>query len=228
MRQATHCNNKTTGRCKHRILIVDDHPLVRSGLSALIGAESDLEVCGQTGTVSEALSLASSMSCDLAIIDLSLADGDGLDLVKRLRVRQPALKLLVCSVYDEALFAQRALTAGAMGYINKKEATSQIVDAIRQVLQGKLFMSNQLIQHSLQELSQRGAKPSVSVTPLSDRELQVYRLVGTGLGTSQIAEQLHLSVKTIESHKEKIKKKLHLSTANELLRHAIQWSHEQV
>lgn len=227
MQEVTDCS-KNKVRRKWHILVVDDHPLVRSGLSALISAEPDLEVCGETGAVSEALNLAATTSPDLAIVDLSLTDSDGLELVKRLRSHHPALRLLVCSVYDETLFAQRALAAGAMGYINKKEATIRIVEAIRQVLQGELFVSDQVAQLTLQELTQRGTKPHVSVASLSDRELQVYRLIGEGLRTSQIAGQLHLSVKTIESHKEKIKKKLNLTSASKLARHAVQWSQDQI
>ncbi len=224
MQEVTSCSKNKVWR----ILVVDDHPLVRSGLSALIRAEADLEVCGETGTVGEALNLATTASPDLAIIDLSLADSDGLELVKRLKTRHPALKLLVCSVYDETLFAQRALAAGAMGYINKKEATTRIVEAIRQVLQNELYVSDQVAQLTLQELTQPGVKQHASITSLSDRELQVYRLIGEGLRTSQIAEQLHLSVKTIESHKEKIKKKLNLTSASKLARHAVQWSQDQI
>lgn len=214
---------------KCRILIVDDHPLVRSGLSALIGAEPDLQVCAETGTVTEALDLAMTSSPDLAIIDLSLANhGDGLDLIKRLRTRAPMLKILVCSVYDEALFAQRALAAGAMGYINKREATACVVDAIRQVLQGDYFVSDRIAQRTLRELSWHGANPRKPLGSLSDREMQIYRLVGAGIGTSRIAEQLHISVKTVESHKENIKKKLNLASASELMRHAVQWSNQEV
>ncbi|MGH8549848.1 MAG: response regulator [Methylococcales bacterium] len=213
---------------KCRILVVDDHPLVRSGLSALIGAEPDLEICGETGTVGGALGLAATTAPDLVIVDLSLANhGDGLDLVKRLHTREPILKILVCSIYDEALFAQRALAAGAKGYINKKEATSCVVDAIRRVLQGDYFVSDQVAQRTLREISEPGVNPRDPLSSLSDRELQIYRMIGAGTGTSRIAEQLHLSVKTVESHKSKIKKKLNLASASELMRHAMQWNNQE-
>lgn len=207
---------------KFRILIVDDHPLVRSGLSALIGAEPDLEICGETGTVGGALDLAKTTAPDLAIIDLSLANNeDGLDLVKRLHSREPTLNILVCSIHDEALFAQRALAAGAKGYINKKEATTLVVDAIRRVLHGAYFVSDHFSQSTLREISRSGANPRDPITSLSNRELHIFRLIGAGIGTAQIAEKLHLSVKTVESHKSNIKKKLNLASASDLMRHAM-------
>ncbi|MGR9106862.1 MAG: response regulator [Gammaproteobacteria bacterium] len=222
-------SSKSLGTDKSRILVVDDHPLIRSGLSALIGAEPDLEICGEAGTVDGALDLAARIVPDLAIVDISLADhGDGLDLVKRLHVRDPGLKILVFSVYDEILFAQRALAAGAKGYLNKKEATASIVYAIRRILAGDYFVSDRLAQSTIRQLSESGAGPGDPLTSLSDRELQIYRLVGTGRGTSQIATQLHLSVKTIESHKSRIKKKLNLASASELLRDAMEWSSRKV
>ncbi|MGH8499693.1 MAG: LuxR C-terminal-related transcriptional regulator, partial [Methylococcales bacterium] len=160
---------------------------------------------------------------------LSLADhGDGLDLVKRLHSRDPILKILVCSVYDETLFAHRVLVAGAKGYINKTEATTYIVDAIRRVLQGDYFVSDSLTQRTFEEICRHDANPRDPLCSLSDRELQIYRLVGSGIGTSDIAERLHLSVKTVESHKSKIKKKLNLASAIELMRHAMQWSKLEV
>ncbi len=218
-----------SGGRKCRILVVDDHPLVRSGLSALISAEQDLEICGETGTVAGALKLAATVAADLAIVDLSLADhGDGLELVKRLHMLEPGIKILVISVHDEALFAQRALTAGAKGYINKKEATASIVYAIRRVLQGNYFVSDRMAERTLQQISQPGANPLNPLSSLSNRELQIYRLIGAGNGTSEIAEKLHLSVKTVESHKSKIKKKLDLASASELMRHAMQWTAHEV
>ena len=214
---------------KSRILIVDEHPLVRRGLSALIAAEADLEICGETGNEGEALELAATMAPDLAIIDIALAEnGDGLDLIKRLHLRDRNFKILVCSVYDEALFAPRALAAGARGYISKKEATVCVVDAIRRVLHGDYFVSDHLAQRTFLEISRRGADILDPLSSLSNRELQIYRLVGAGAGTSEIAEQLHLSVKTVESHKARIKKKLKLGSASELMRHAMQWSNHEV
>ena len=213
------------GRRKRRILIVDDHPLVRAGIAALIGSEGDLEVCGETGTFSEALELARLTEPDLTIVDLSLADGSGLELIKRLKGGQPGARLLVCSMHEESLFAQRALKAGAMGYINKQEAISYVIDAIRRVLGGKVYLSQRMTERVLQGLAGGGAAHGTpSVRDLSDRELEVFSLIGQGFATSLIAEQLHLSVKTVEAHREKIKKKLHLNSGSELTRYAVQWT----
>ncbi len=213
---------------KRRVLIVDDHPLVRAGIAALIGHERDLEVCGETGTFGEALELAFLTEPDLAIVDLSLADGSGLELVKRLKVRQPGVRLLVCSMHEESLFAQRALNAGAMGYINKQEATSHVIEAIHRVLQGKVYLTQRMTDQVLQGLARGSAADGApSIRDLTDRELEVFSLIGRGVATSHIAEQLHLSVKTVEAHRDKIKKKLNLASGSELTRYAVQWTLEQ-
>jgi len=222
-------NNKTMGNAKmQRILIVDDHPLVRLGLASLIEAEGDLEVCGETGRISEALDLVRTLDPDVAIVDLSLADGNGLDLVKRLAAQYNALRILVCSMHDESLFAQRVLNAGAMGYINKQEATKHIIDAIRHLLCGKIWLSGPMTENVLRAIAEgRTAPTTASIESLSDRELEVFGLIGQGMGPSQIAELLHLSVKTIETHKQKIKKKLNLKSGSELTRRAMQWMIDQ-
>jgi DNA-binding NarL/FixJ family response regulator len=211
-----------------RILIVDDHPLIRVGLSSLIEAEADLEVFGETGKISEALDLVRTTEPDLAIVDLSLADGNGLELVKRLAVQHKGLRILVCSMHDESLFAQRVLQAGAMGYINKQEASRHIIDAIRHLLDGKIWLSKKMTERLLQGIATgRSAPTAASVESLSDRELEVFGLIGQGMGPSQIAEVLHLSVKTVETHKQKIKRKLNLESGSELTRRAMQWTLEQ-
>lgn len=204
-----------------RILIVDDHPLVRAGFKALIGNEPDLQVCGEAASFGEAMQLVEEASPNLVIVDLSLASGSGLELIKRLRARYPAIRQLVCSMHDESLFAERVLKAGANGYINKQEVTDHVVEAIRLVMDGGTYLSTHLTQRMLQSMT--GGRPS-SVVDLTDRELEVFSLIGQGIGTSQIAEQLHLSVKTVETHREKIKKKLNLASASELARYAVQWS----
>ena len=211
-----------------RILIVDDHPLVRTGLISLVQNEADLEVCGETGMVSEALELVGSEAPDLVIVDISLADGNGLELVKRLLARNSELKVLVCSMHDEALFAHRALNAGAKGYINKQEATTQIIDAIRHVLKGKIWLSEPMTERVLQTLAtDSNGIQTTSIGCLSDRELEVFGLIGQGMGPKQIAEQLYLSVKTVETHRERIKKKLNLQSAGELVRCAVEWTLSQ-
>jgi DNA-binding NarL/FixJ family response regulator len=212
----------------HRILIVDDHPLVRLGLSSLIEAEADLEVCGETGKIGEALDLAGRFEPDVAIVDLSLADGNGLELVKRLAAQHKDLRILVCSMHDESLFAQRVLGAGAMGYINKQEATTHIIRAVRHLLDGKVWLSESMTERMLQCIAHGGSTPTAAgIESLSDRELEVFGLTGQGMGPSQIAENLHLSVKTVETHKQKIKKKLNLHSGIELTRLAMQWMLEQ-
>jgi DNA-binding NarL/FixJ family response regulator len=213
---------------KRRILIVDDHPLVRAGIAALIAGEPDLVVCAETGTYGEALELARSSEPDLAIVDLSLAQGSGLELLRRLKSTRPGVRVLVCSMHDESLFAQRSLNAGAMGYINKQEATSHVIEAVRRVLSGRIYLSTRMTERMLQGLSRAGAVGGVpSIADLTDRELQVFGLIGNGLPSSQIAQQLHLSVKTVEAHREKIKKRLNLRSASELTRYAVQWTLEQ-
>jgi DNA-binding NarL/FixJ family response regulator len=220
--------NRTPSAEIHRILIVDDHPLVRVGLKSLIEVEADLEICGETGQIGEALDLVRATEPDLAIVDLSLADGNGLELVKRLAAHQEDLRILVCSMHDESLFAQRVLGAGAMGYINKQEATTHILDAVRKLLEGKVWLSKAMTERMLQGFAQgRSSQKTASVESLSDRELEVFGLIGQGMGPSQIAELLHLSVKTIETHKQKIKKKLNLSSSSELTRRAMLWTLEQ-
>nr|WP_275097600.1 response regulator transcription factor [Sedimenticola hydrogenitrophicus] len=207
-----------------RILIVDDHPLVRAGFRALIGDEPDLAVCGEASGFTEAMRLATDQHPDVVIVDLSLAEGSGLELVKHLHMRLPDVRLLVCSMHDESLFAERALKAGARGYINKQEATDHVVEAVHQVLRGEIYLSDAMTQRVLQA---EGGVQLGSVEALTDRELEVFSLIGQGIGTSRIAEQLHLSVKTVESHREKIKKKLKLLSATELSRYATQWSLER-
>lgn len=211
-----------------RILVVDDHPLVRVGLVSLIKGEGDLDVCGETGDIGTAQELVRSEKPDLVTVDLSLADGNGLELVKRLSASYGDIKILVCSMHDEALFAYRALKAGAMGYIGKEQATTHVIDAIRQVLRGKIWLSQNMTERALQGIASGGAvSATATIDRLSDRELEVFGLIGRGLGPSQIAEQLHLSVKTIETHRENIKKKLNLRNGSELTRLAMQWALEQ-
>jgi DNA-binding NarL/FixJ family response regulator len=216
------------GSGRRRVLVVDDHPLVRAGIVALIGNEPDLEVCGEAGTFREALELTRRTEPDLAIVDLSLTDRSGLELVKRLTGSRPSLRVLVCSMHEESLFAQRALNAGAMGYINKQEATTSVVEAIRRVLSGKVWLSGPMTERMIQHLARGGPiSGAPSIHDLTDRELEVFSLIGQGLRPAQIAEQLHLSVKTVEAHREKIKKRLNLTSGSELTQYAVQWTLEQ-
>ncbi|MBT8433883.1 MAG: response regulator transcription factor [Gammaproteobacteria bacterium] len=209
-----------------RILIVDDHPLVRTGFAQLIGDCPDLEVCGEAGDMAEALGQIDATSPDLAIIDLSLAGGSGLDLIERIRSRNKDLLMLVASMHDETLYAERVLAAGARGYINKQEAQDSIIRAIRQVLSGKVYLSQQMTDRLLSGMvDSNGEKRDID--SLSNRELQVFELIGEGVSSSQIAEQLNLSIKTIETHQAHIKKKLGLGSAHELNQRAIRWVMDQ-
>jgi len=211
-----------------RIFIVDDHSLVRAGLRQLIGDEPDLVVCGEAATMHEAQRMLEELSPDLSIIDISLPDNSGIDLIKRVHSNDPDARILVASMHDESLFAERALRAGAMGYINKQEAAGKVIDAIRQILKGKIYLSPTMTERFLRNMSHKRPESSESpIASLSDRELQIFELIGRGLKTGQIAEQLHLSVKTIETHRANIKKKLNLDSGNELVMCAMQWSLEQ-
>jgi DNA-binding NarL/FixJ family response regulator len=209
-----------------RILIVDDHPLVRSGFAQLIGDCPDLEVCCEAANMAEALRLIDSDSPDLAIIDLSLAGGSGLDLIEHIKSRNKDILMLVASMHDETLYAERVLAAGARGYINKQEAQENIIRAIRQVLSGKVYLSEAMTERMLNGLVDvRDEKRDIE--RLSNRELQVFELIGQGVPVSQIASQLNLSIKTIETHQAHIKKKLGLESAHELNQRAIRWVMDQ-
>jgi DNA-binding NarL/FixJ family response regulator len=211
----------------HRILVIEDHPVVRAGLREMIDAEPDLRICAEAGTVADALQAARQERPDLAVIDLSLPDGNGLELIKRLKADLPELRMLVCSMHDESLFAERAINAGARGYVNKHQVTEQVLDAIRQVLSGRIYLSEKMVERVINGFAKKKDGAASSIEDLSDRELEVFGLIGQGLSTSKIAERLHLSVKTVETHREKIKRKLQLATGGELVRHAVQWHIEQ-
>lgn len=212
----------TPGRVQ-RVLIVDDHPIVREGLAAVINREVDLEVCGQAGGLSQAMRLFQQERPDLVVADVSLEDGNGLELVKELVAYDSGIKVLVQSMYEESLYAERALRAGARGYINKEEALAQVVNAIRQVLRGRVYLSSRMTDRLLHR-SVRGFEPERSpIESLSDRELEVFEQIGRGITTRRIAQNLYLSPKTIETYRENIKTKLNLKNATELTQHAVQW-----
>ncbi len=222
-----------TGSEKKRVLLVDDHPILRQGLANVLNAQPHLCVCGEAQGRSDALAAAERLQPDLALVDLSLRTGDGIELIKDLRVRLPHLLTLVLSMHDETIYAERALRAGARGYVMKQEKFDRLLLAIGRVLAGAIYVSDQVTAHAVQRLAlggvtaQEAAEESVAsyVNRLTDRELQVFRLIGQGLGTRLIAENLHLSRKTIESHREHIKTKLGLRDGSELIQRAIQWAH---
>ena len=208
------------------ILIVDDHPLVRAGFAQLIGDTPDLEVCGEAGDMASALQLLNSITPDLAIIDLSLAGGSGLDLIEHIKARNSKILMLVASMHDESLYAERVLAAGARGYINKQEAQEKIIQAIRQVLRGKVYLSEQMTERILNNMVSR-SDDKQGIGALSNRELQVFEMIGQGIAPGKMAKQLNLSVKTIETHQAHIKKKLGVSSAHKLTHRAIRWVLEQ-
>lgn len=209
-----------------RILIVDDHPLVRAGFAQLIGDCPDLEVCGEAADMADALKQVDATAPDLAIIDLSLSGGSGLDLIEHIKARNKNILMLVASMHDETLYAERVLAAGARGYINKQEAQESIIQAIRQVLSGKVYLSQHMTDRLLSGMIDANREKR-ALDRLSNRELQVFELIGQGVATSQMAEQLNRSVKTIETHQAHIKKKLGLGSAHELTQRAIRWVMEQ-
>jgi DNA-binding NarL/FixJ family response regulator len=204
-----------------RVFIVDDHPLIREGLAARISAQPDLEVCGMAASADEALGLIGSMRPVLALIDLALQSSSGLDLIKEIRARGEDPKILVVSAYDELVFAERALRAGAEGYINKQELQASVIEAIRIVLRGERFMSAALTQRLADRALSSGVGPGISA--LTDRELQVFELIGRGRSTREVGVELHLSIHTIESHREKIRLKLNLRNGIELQQRAVLW-----
>jgi DNA-binding NarL/FixJ family response regulator len=217
-----------TERPAFKILIVDDHPAIREALAIRISTQPDLEVCGEAGDIAEALHLADTTTPDLAVIDIGLKTGNGIDLIKRLRERNEKVRTIVWSMYSEDLYAERALRAGAMGYIHKEQATTEILDAIRQVLGGNLSLSTAVTEKLLKRYVSQ-ADPDFNrpaFDTLADRELDVFRLIGQGLKTREIAVQLHLSVKTVETYRDRIRKKLDLIDGAELARCAVQWTLE--
>lgn len=210
---------------RFRVLLVDDHPIVRQGLALLIDREGDLSVCGEAEGAHSAFHAISTLRPDIVLLDISLSGPDGLDVLKEIRVKSANLPVLMLSMHDETIYAERAMRAGANGYIMKQEATEKVLVAIRRILQGGVYLSDRLTNTMLQQFvhGASSAKKSPLVS-LTDRELEVFRLIGEGHGTRQIADELHLSVKTIESYQAHIKEKLSLRNARELVQHAIEWT----
>ena len=207
-----------------KIFVVDDHPLVREGLLGLISTQPDFEICGQASSAAEARELAPTVQANVAIIDLALQDGNGIELIKEFKRQDENLKMLVLSMHDESLFAERALRAGAVGYVGKNEASRTIVQAIRHVLQGQIYLSPRMTERMLQRAVGYQGIPSRSpVERLTDREMEVFEMVGRGMTSRQIARRLDLSPKTVDTHREHIKAKLELKNGAELTRHAVQW-----
>jgi DNA-binding NarL/FixJ family response regulator len=204
------------------IAIVDDHPLVREGLAARIAAQPDMEVCGEADGIESALELILGKRPALVIVDIALRDGHGIDLIKRIVAAGVNTRMLVVSAYDESLFAERALRAGALGYINKQELQGKVVEALRTVLRGERYLSSAMAQRLIaQAIGSKAAQGGTEA--LTDRELQIFQLVGRGKSTREIANELNVSVHTIDSHREHIRAKLDLRNGTELIQRAVQW-----
>lgn len=216
------------GRITSDVMIVDDHPIVRQGLRQLINREKDLQVCGEASDIKEARDVLKSITPDVIILDLSLKDSDGLELIKDIRGRDQRLPVLVLSMHDEAIYAERLLGAGANGYIMKQAAAEQLLTALRRVLTGGVYVSEAVGATMIEKYAASGrSRPSDPLNDLSNRELQVLNLVGRGQTTREVAENLNLSVKTVESHRQRIKKKLGLQTASQLVQYAVNWYSRQ-
>jgi len=213
----------TKRRASVRILIVDDHPMVREGLATRIALQSDLEVCGEAATEDEALALVNQTNPDLILVDISLKSGHGIELIKQVKSRHPSVKMLVVSGFQESLYAERSLRAGALGYLNKQESNEKVIEAIRTVLRGERFVGPEISRRLINQALGVADGTKTPIEQLTDRELEVFRMIGEGSTSGVIAEQLFLSTHTIDTHRENIKRKLGLSNAAELSRAAVQW-----
>jgi DNA-binding NarL/FixJ family response regulator len=206
-----------------RVLIVDDQPAVREGLVSRISRQSDLIVCGEAANVVEALRLVEITEPDVVVIDISLREGTGIDLIKRIKARDNSIRMLVCSMHPDSLYAERALRAGALGYINKDNTTGRILDAIRSVRDGEIYLSEDATRRLVHRTIGHTARSGLSLESLSDRELEIFKLIGEGRSTADIAGQLHLSVHTVDTYRRRIRLKLDIRNGAELVRTATEW-----
>jgi DNA-binding NarL/FixJ family response regulator len=206
-----------------KILIVDDHPCVREGLALRLSLHDDFEVCGEAESEEQAVALVKQTKPNLVLVDISLKSGHGLDLIKRIRTLDPTVKMLVISGFQESLYAERACRAGAMGYLNKQESSEKMIEAIRTVLAGERFLSPEISRRLISQALGSSDRKKSPIEHLTDRELEIFRMIGEGLTTSIIASRLFLSTHTIDTHRENIKRKLAITTAAELSRAAVQW-----
>lgn len=216
-------DSESIGSRKSRVLIIDDHPMVRIGLAQMIADLPDMEVCGEGGDSVAALHLFETLQPDVVILDISLKTGSGIEVIKQLRSKQPDVKILIFSLHEELVYSEHTLHAGAKGFVNKQASTETVVDAIREVLAGHVYMSRSVADRMLTRIVNGVKGDGSPLERLSDRELEVFRLLGEGLTTRQVADKLYLSPKTIETHRENIKKKLNLINSVELLHRAVSW-----
>jgi DNA-binding NarL/FixJ family response regulator len=213
---------------KLKVLLVDDHPITRQGMKALVNQQMNLEVCGESDNAAQAIELIAKLQPDLAIVDVTLKTTNGIELTKDIKVHAPNLPVLVVSMHDEALYAERALRAGAMGYVMKQEAGEKVALAIQHLLRGEIFLSTRMKEKMLHRFVNKKRDGMVfAIDTLSDREMEVFQLIGNGYSTRQIAQKLGLSSKTIDSYREHLKLKLGLETGADLVRHAIQWARSE-
>jgi len=213
---------------KRRVLLVDDHAILREGFAEIINSKPDLQVCGQASTAGRALDAVSRLKPDLVVVDISLQGGSGLELIKSLKAVHPRLPMLVLSMHEESLYAERALRAGALGYVMKREESKTILEAIRTVLKGEMFVSESVRDQMLHEFVDRKAPETwVPMGHLTDRELEVLELMGQGRTTGEIAKQLHISTSTVETHRVHLKEKLHVKNVSELMRVAVEWASQR-
>jgi len=204
--------------------LVDDHPIVRQGLRRMISGEDDLEVCAEAATVREARQAIREHAPDVVVVDISLREGDGIELIRDVRAHHPSLPMLVLSMHDETVYAERLIAAGANGYIMKQAASDQLITALRRVLGGGLYVSEAIGARMLRKFAAGGAWLTASpIDRLSNRELQVLQMIGRGLSSREIADALNLSVKTVESHRQRIKRKLDLATNAQLVQYSVNW-----
>jgi len=216
--------SKILSSTRHRVFVVDDHVFVREWLTSFIEQQSDLCVCGQAEEANDAFTQIERVQPEIVVVDLSLRSESGLELIKRLQTLALRPKVLVLTMLNEVFYAERALRAGALGYVMKHETTSKVMEGIRQVLQGQFYVSEPLAKLMAQKLVGKGATPGASpIEQLGDRELEVFRLIGQGRDTRQIAEALHISPNTVQAHCEHIKEKLGLANAAALIREAVRW-----
>lgn len=216
--------SRTKKTAKKRVLLVDDHPMTREGLAQLIGNQPDLEVCGEAGNAHEALEKIASLKPDIVLSDITLPGKNGLELIKDIQAMHPGVLVLVISMHDEALYVERVLRAGGRGYVMKQEGGKKIAEAIRLVLDGHIHVSEKMSAKILEVFSGRRTNTAASpVETLTDREFEVFQLIGAGLETKQMADKLHISTKTVEIHRARIKAKLKLTSMSELIRYAVRW-----
>jgi len=212
------------GKRKRRVLIVDDHPIVRQGLRRVMENEEDLVVCGEAESARDARTAIKELHPDVVIADISLKQGDGIELVRDVRAHHPTLPILVLSMHDETIYAERMLSAGANGYIMKQAASDQFLASVRRVLDGGIYVSEAVGTNMIQKFAAGGAYISANpIDRLSNRELQILHMIGKGMSTRETAQSLNLSIKTIESHRQRIKRKLNLATGTQLVQYAVNW-----